>query len=58
MDVKAALDKDAVDTKRNLAAARAESIAIGEFETKELSRIVNKNVEWHCTREKNVFMKK
>ena len=59
MDVKAALDKDAVDTKRNrLAAARAESNAITEFESEELSGNVTDNVEWHCTRETNVFMKK
>ena len=59
MDVKAALDKDGVDTKRKwLAAARAERNAIIEFETEDLSRSVTKNVKRHVTREINVCMKK
>ena len=46
MDVKAALDKDAVDTKRDrLAAARAESNAIREFGPEHVSRNVTDNVE-------------
>ena len=46
MAVKAALDKDAVNTKRDrLAAARAESNAIREFKPEYLSRYVTDNVE-------------
>ena len=51
--VKAALDKDAGDTKRNrFAAARAESDAIKQVRTEHMSAGVTENVEWHVTREK------